>query len=348
MLLRFDALTSMTPLTSVLIVDDEPAVRDLMSRWVASLGLRPQTASNADEALASMRVRHYDLAVIDVMMPGRDGLWLAAQLGREHPQTAVIVATAYTDLVNGAQQAPIADFLIKPFQRERFVLAVDRGRQWRKQALEEVHWHAMLSIELRDHVHRFVDALCARTSADISESDALAALAFERIPDTAVHGDRVARYAQSVACEMGREPELGPVLEIAARFHDIGKVAIPDALLTKPSPLTAGEMAIMRLHVEVGADILEGTRTLAHAAAAVRASHEWFGGGGYPHNLAGSAIPLASRIISVVDAYDAMTQDRPYRIHVDAADGVAELLRCSPWQFDPEIVDAFLAVLGRH
>ena len=94
MLLRFDALTAMTPLSSVLIVDDEPAVRDLMSRWVASLGLRPQTASNADEALASMRVRHYDLAVIDVMMPGRDGLWLAAQLGREHPQTAVIVATA--------------------------------------------------------------------------------------------------------------------------------------------------------------------------------------------------------------------------------------------------------------
>src|SRR4051794_41643424 len=88
MLLRFDALTAMTPLTSVLIVDDEPAVRDLMSRWVTSLGLRAQTASNADEALASMRLRHYDLAVIDVMMPGRDGLWLAAQLRREHPPTA--------------------------------------------------------------------------------------------------------------------------------------------------------------------------------------------------------------------------------------------------------------------
>src|SRR5438552_4459995 len=140
----------MTLLASVLIVDDEPAVRDLMARWVTSLGLRPQTASNADEALASLKLRHYDLAVIDVMMPGRDGLWLASELQREHPHTAVIVAPAYTELLGGDAQPPVADFLIKPFQRERFALAVDRGRQWRKQALEEVHWHAVLSIELRD------------------------------------------------------------------------------------------------------------------------------------------------------------------------------------------------------
>jgi len=339
----------MTSPTSVLIVDDEPAVRDLMARWVSALGFQPKTAATADEALARMRVQDYDLAVIDVMMPGHDGLWLAHELQRQHPHTAVVLATAYTELLDGdTPQPPVADYLIKPFQRERFTLAVDRGRQWRKQALEEIHWHAMLSIELRDHAHRFVDALCARTSAEINEIDALAALAVERIPETAAHGDRVARYARSVACELGGDVAFGSELEIAARFHDIGKVAIPDALLTKPSPLTAGEMAIMRLHVEVGADILEGTRTLAHAADAVRASHEWFGGGGYPHNIAGSAIPLASRVIAVVDAYDAMTQDRPYRVRVDAADGVAELLRCSPRQFDPQIVDAFLAVLGRH
>ena len=103
----------MTPLTTVLIVDDEPAVRDLMARWVTALGLRPQTAANADEALASLRVHHYDLAVIDVMMPGHDGLWLANEVQRDHPNTAVVIATAYTDLLDAdAQQRPIADFLI--------------------------------------------------------------------------------------------------------------------------------------------------------------------------------------------------------------------------------------------
>jgi CheY-like chemotaxis protein len=83
-----------TPLTSVLIVDDEPAVRDLISRWVSALGLRPQTAANADEALATLRTQHYDLAVIDVMMPGHDGLWLASELQRAHPHTAVVIRPA--------------------------------------------------------------------------------------------------------------------------------------------------------------------------------------------------------------------------------------------------------------
>jgi len=339
----------MTPLTTVLIVDDEPAVRDLMARWVTALGLRPQTAANADEALASLRLHHYDLAVIDVMMPGHDGLWLANEVQRDHPNTAVVIATAYTEMLDGdAQQRPIADFLIKPFQRDRFALAVDRGRQWRKQALEEVQWHAVLSIEMRDRAQQFSTILNERAVQGVSETTALIELAVERIPDTAAHGERVARYAQSVAKEMGLEEALGLALVGAALFHDIGKAAMPDALLSKPGPLTPGEMAIMRQHVDVGAEILDATRTLAGAADGVRASHEWFGGGGYPRKIAGDAIPIASRIIAAVDAYDAMTQDRAYRSRFDSADAVAELLRCCPTQFDPRVVNAFLAVLGRH
>src|SRR5471032_1968034 len=100
----------MTPLTSVLIVDDEASMRYLMARWVSSLGLHPQTVSTADEALVTMRTQHYDIAVIDVMMPGHDGLWLADHLQREHPDTAVVIATAFTDFLQAeAQQRPIAD-----------------------------------------------------------------------------------------------------------------------------------------------------------------------------------------------------------------------------------------------
>jgi putative two-component system response regulator len=338
-----------TPLTSVLIVDDEPAVRDLISRWVTALGLRPQTAGNADEALATLRTQDYDLAVIDVMMPGHDGLWLAAEMQRAHPHTAVVIATAYTELLDAdAEQRPIADFLIKPFQRERFALAVDRGRQWRRQALEDVHWHAVLSIELRDRAAQVSTLLLDRTETGDDESAVLTELAGQRMPDMAAHAERVARYAQSVAREVGVPAELTPPLEIAARFHDIGKLAMPDALMTKPSPLTPGEMAIMRQHVDIGADILEATRTLADTAAAVRASHEWFGGDGYPRKIAGGDIPLASRIITVVDAYDAMTQNRAYRTRFNSSDAIAELLRRSPAQFDPQVVAAFLAVLGRH
>src|SRR4051795_3252993 len=252
----------MTPLTSVLIVDDEPAVRDLMSRWGSALGLRPQTAGSAAQALATLRTQHYDLAVIDVMMPGHDGLWLANEVQRAHPHTAVVIATAYTELLDGeAQQQPIADFLIKPFQRERFVLAVDRGRQWRKQALEEVHWHALLSIELRDRVAQLVHTFDARVAGGSTEFDALSALLFERMPDVAVHGERVARYAHSVARELDVDRALRVDLDVAARFHDVGKLAIPDSLMSKPSPLTTGERAIIRQHVEMGAEILEATQS---------------------------------------------------------------------------------------
>jgi len=339
----------MTQLANVLIVDDEPAVRDLMSRWVTSLGLWPQTAANADEALATLRARHYELAVIDVMMPGHDGLWLANEVQRDHPHTAVVIATAYTELLDDeAQKRPIADFLIKPFQRERFALAVDRGRQWRKAALEEVQWHAVLSIELRDRAAQISARLRERAAAGVSEAGTLAAIAMERMPDTAAHAERVVRYALSVAAELDLDGRLRPMLEIAARFHDIGKAAMPEALLMKPGPLTSGEMAIMRQHVDVGADILAATSTLAEAAAAVRASHEWFAGGGYPRKTTGALIPIEARIIGAVDAYDAMTQDRAYRIRFDGSDAIAELLRCSPAQFDPQILTAFLAVLGRH
>ena len=338
----------MTGLTNVLIVDDEPAVRDIMARWVASLGLRPQTAANADEALATLRTQHYDLAVIDVMMPGHDGLWLAAQLQRDHPHTAVVIATAYTELLqDDAKERPIADLLVKPFQRERFALALDRGRQWRKQALEDLRWHAELSRELADRTRLICVEVQARAAGGLTESEALIQISVERAPDLVAHSERVARYAQSVARELHAEAEVGPI-DVAGRFHDIGKAAMPDALVTKPSPLTPGESAIMRRHVEAGAEILGSTVTLRDAAPLVLASHEWFGGGGYPFKLSGSEIPLASRIVSVVDAYDAMTQNRSYRSQLDSSDAVAELLRCCPAQFDPAVVAAFLVVLGRH
>jgi putative two-component system response regulator len=337
----------MTPLTSVLIVDDEPSVRDLMSRWVESLGFVPRTASNAEEAIASLTATHCDIAVIDVMMPGKNGLWLAGELRRDHPHTAVVLATAYTELLAASPQ-PVADLLVKPFRRDRFALAVDRGREWRRQAVEELEWHARLSTELRGVVAAVRSALERVREAEGDEVEALARMASARTEDVVAHSERVVRFCLSMARELTVPVDLLADIELAARFHDIGKLATPEPLLTKPSPFTPGEVAIMRQHADAGADILEGTVALAHLAPIVRASHEWFGGGGYPQKLAGTRIPLASRMIAVADAYDAMTHDRVYRGRLDSAEAVAELLRCAPAQFDPDIVVAFLTILGRH
>jgi putative two-component system response regulator len=337
----------MPPTTSVLIVDDEPAVRELMARWVQGLGLQPRTAASAEEAIVSLTARHCELAVIDVMMPGQNGLWLAGELRRDHPHTAVVLATGYTELLEGSSQA-IADLLIKPIKRERFVLALDRGIEWRRQAIEELEWHARLSTELAERVGDIRAELAAARQRGADEAALLAALALERTPDVSEHAERVVRYSQSIAGELRVAPALQPSIELAARFHDIGKVAMPEPILTKPSPLTPSEVAIMRQHVDAGAEIVEAAVALADIAPMVRASHEWFGGGGYPEKLAGTAIPLASRIIGVADAYDAMTQDRAYRRRLDSAEAIAELLRCSPAQFDPDVIVAFLNILAKH
>jgi cyclic di-GMP phosphodiesterase len=337
----------MPPTTSVLIVDDEPAIRELMARWVQSLGLQPRTAASAEEAIVSLRARHCDLAVIDVMMPGKNGLWLAGEVRRDHPHTAVVLATGYTELLDGTSQ-PIADLLIKPIKRERFVLALDRGIEWRRQAIEELEWHARLSTELGERIDEIRAELAAARARGADEAALLAGLATERTPEVSAHAERVVRYSVSMAIELRLAADLLPGIELGARFHDIGKVATPEAILTKPSPLTPSEVAIMRRHVEAGAEILEGTLALRHLAPIVRASHEWFSGGGYPEKLAGDAIPLASRIIGVADAYDAMTQDRLYRRRLDSGEAVAELLRCAPAQFDPDIIVAFLNILAKH
>jgi len=337
-----------TTLSSVLIVDDEPAVRDLMTRWASSQSFAPSVAANADEALATLRTHHYDLAVIDVMMPGRDGLWLANELKHTHPDTAVVLATAYSDLLAAeGPQFPLADLLIKPFERDRFLLAMDRGRQWRKQAIEEMRWHGQLALELDDRIFAITKELIEAGADGRDELAFLVEVARERVPDTIAHCERVARYAVSVAQELAFDDDL-ELLEQAARLHDIGKLAVPEAVMTKPSPLTTGEVAIMRRHVEAGAEILASTNTLRALAPVVFASHEWFNGGGYPRQISGEDIPLASRIVAICDAYDVMTQGRPYASGMDSAEAIAEILRCSAGQFDPRVAAAFLAVLSRH
>src|SRR5262245_51577487 len=332
-----------TTLTSVLIVDDEPALRDLMARWAVSLGLEPTTAGSSEEALERLRGRSHDLAVIDIVMPGQNGLWLVEELRRSHPDMPVVLATGFTDKLAEAD-THVADFLIKPIRRERFALAVDRGRKWRHQSLEESRWHRRMAEDFDASLSEILTLVRAHDGS-AAEDEFLSTLASARVPDVMTHGDRVAVFARLIARQIDLDDEAVLEVERAARFHDIGKAAVPLALLSKPSRMTPGEIAVMQRHVEAGADILEATRTLSPIAPIVRASHEWFGGGGYPSTLSGQAIPLASRIIAIADAYDAMTQTRSYRAHLGRNEAVAELLRSSPSQFDPDLVVAFLTIL---
>lgn len=171
--------------------------------------------------------------------------------------------------------------------------------------------------------------------------ETLAAVLDDRDPTTSEHSVRVSRYAVEVATEMGLSDRLTEEIEKSGLVHDLGKVAIPDAILMKPGPLTPAEMATMHTHPHHGADILGNLEIYSEVRKLVRHHHERWDGRGYPDGLAGQDIPMGSRIITVVDAFDAMTSTRPYREPVPNEDGLEELERCAGTHFDPQVVRVF-------
>jgi HD-GYP domain-containing protein (c-di-GMP phosphodiesterase class II) len=185
------------------------------------------------------------------------------------------------------------------------------------------------------------DALLARALLEMIEA---------KDPYTRAHCERVGGHAVNLAGELGCPPELVERVRLAALLHDLGKLGVPDLVLCKPGPLSAREWSAMRRHPELGAGMLEPLPALADVALYVRHHHEWFDGStpGYPDHLQGEQIPLASRIIAVADAFEAMTSRRAYRRARPSVEALDELRAFSGRQFDPEVVDAALALAERR
>jgi diguanylate cyclase (GGDEF)-like protein len=186
-----------------------------------------------------------------------------------------------------------------------------------------------------------------RVSVGHQATSALVQALREREPGLGEHLLDVAELVRHVAGELGMEGEDLEQVVRAAELHDVGKVAVPDAILRKPGPLSEAEWGYMREHTIVGDRILSAAPALEGVAKLVRSSHERYDGHGYPDRLMGEEIPLGARIVSVCDAFHAMTSERPYRPAVAVDDALAELRRCAGRQFDPVVVEAFVRVAGR-
>lgn len=184
-----------------------------------------------------------------------------------------------------------------------------------------------------------------RASAGRQSADVLLQTLVERSAELGTHLDEVTALCEQVAERLGLpEEEAGPLLQ-AASLHDVGKASIPDAILHKTTPLDEEEWEFMQRHTLIGERIMMAAPALARAAKLVRSSHERWDGGGYPDGLAGNDIPLGARVIAVCDSFDAMTSDRPYRKAIPEELALAELRRCAGTQFDPEVVEAFVAAV---
>jgi putative nucleotidyltransferase with HDIG domain len=332
---------------SVLVVDDEGGVRDLMSRWLLSGGYAVSSARGAEEALRLLEDSQPAVALCDIRMPGHDGLWLADRIRHQFPETAVIMATGVQDVeaaVESLRQG-VVDYLTKPFGRDRLRDAVLRGVEWHRSARDSRRWRETLESEMRARQSRLADAIGALQIDSDATLDAMLSMLTMNNQDAYAHAYRVAALSVSIARALGLGEADIAEIERGALLHDVGKLAMPDAVLRKPAPLTIEEQRLIRLHPTVGSELIARLPYLAPASAIVRDAHERLDGLGYPQGLRDDDIRLGGRIVCVADAYDTMTRPRVFRDAVTPEEALVEIERCSGTQFDPRVVQTLKSLI---
>jgi putative nucleotidyltransferase with HDIG domain len=334
------------PSQSVLIVDDENGVRDLMTRWLEAGGYAVTTASNAEEALGRLEVSPPAVALCDIRMPGHDGLWLAKRIRQQYPETAVIMATGVQDAdtaLHTIEQGVIA-YLTKPLDRDRLRAAVTRGLEWHRSAWDVRRWRESLEQEMHIRMSRLDSAVTALDVTGDEALDSMLSMLTLTDRDAYAHAYRVAALSVSLARTLGVPDEQLGAIERGALLHDVGKLAVPEAILRKPAPLTTEEQTLVRRHPTLGAELVAQVPYLQSAVSIVRDAHERMDGLGYPRGVHAAEVALGARIVCVADAYDTMTRPRVFRDAIAPAEALLELERCSGSQFDPAVVEAFRRV----
>jgi len=204
------------------------------------------------------------------------------------------------------------------------------------------------AITLRARSRELMDSYRRLEESSLEAIKSLNATVDAKDPYTAGHSARVQRIALAVATELGVTPGRLDAVRFGGLFHDIGKIAVPDSILTKPGKLDDAEFDVIRRHPADGAEILSHFSRLREAVPLIRHHHERWDGQGYPDRLVGDAIPLEACVVGLADAWDAMTTDRPYRAAMSAEEAAAEIRRCRGTQFSPAVVDAFFTAFRRQ
>ena len=338
---------------NILVVDDDPAIREVLAEGLAEYGYRCDTAEDGRAALDRLRRAPCRLLISDVDMPRLDGVGLLREVKAAAFDTEVILLTGMHDLDTALQSMRLgaSDYLTKPFHLEQVRLTVERVLERQRLVRENREHHERLEVRVKERTSELlrktleIEALFRRLDESYRVTlEALATALDARDAETLGHSARVAAYTVEVARRMGiREPDLTDVYR-GALLHDVGKIGIPDAILRKPAKLTTTEWQEMRRHPEIGARMLRGIGFLEGAVPIVLGHQERYDGKGYPGRLKGEAIPLGARIFAVVDTLDAMTSDRPYRRALPYAAARAEIEKYSGTQFDPRVVEVFLAI----
>ena len=319
----------------VLFVDDDPSLLKLGRISLERAGYEFLGASDGRQGLYFAREMRPDLILLDYMMPGISGKEVFIEIAQSDDErlrhTPVVMLTARTD--NHSEQrelleSGLAAYLFKPFGHHELLNVID---------------NVLIMSQIKER-NRILERE-ARESL-ISTARSLISLLAAKDSYTGEHSNAMVELAEVVALSFGLSETEVINIKLGALLHDIGKIGVPEAILLKPSRLTSEETDVMRRHVDYGAQALEGMPHMGSVHNIVKHHHEWWNGGGYPAGLKGEAIPLGARIIAVVDAYDAMTSNRPYRQGMPRAKAIERLRAAVDIQFDHNAVEKLIECLS--
>src|SRR4051794_40827983 len=331
----------------ILVVDDEETIREIVCSMLTSAKYECRQAGSGVEALAILNSGdEFELMLSDLMMAELDGIGLLERTKERYPDMPVVMVTAVHDisvalaaLRNGAY-----DYLLKPFEREQLLATVRRALENRRLKMENRAYQTNLESLVANRTEQLRQAMGdLERSYDIT-LEALGDALDLKDRETEGHSKRVTAFTIAIAKTMGLPSDQIRVIARGAFLHDIGKMAIPDAILNKPGKLDAAEFETMREHPYRGYQIVKKIPFLAEAAEIVYSHQEKFDGTGYPRGLKNEEIPLGARIFSIADTLDAMTSNRPYRAALPDSAAREEIDRWSGRQFDPDLVKVFLSM----
>jgi len=332
----------------VLVVDDEASVRKVMAAVLAQLGMTCEMAASSAEALRVLETHRIDAVISDLQMPGMSGMELLAKVRQSYPQIVFLMVTGVDDTRVGVQamRQGADDYLVKPLQVDASILLGSLTRALHVKRLEQEveNYRRHLEEIVADQTQQLREALRQIERSYDHTLEVLGAAIDLRDSPTAGHSRRVFLYSIETAKLMGALESQMKNIAMGAWLHDIGKLAIPDAILLKPGPLSDQERAIMQRHAQIGYDLVKGIPFLADAAEIIFAHHERCDGSGYPRGLKTEQIPVGARIFAVADTFDAMTSDRPYRraLPFEASREVIE--RGAGKQYDSQVARVFLSI----
>jgi len=352
---------------TVLFVDDEVNILKALQRLLRTEDMNVLCASRAAESLDLLEKHPTQVVVTDQRMPEMSGVDFLAHVRERQPDIVRMMLTGYTEMkvaVDAINRGEIYRLITKPWNddelratlRQAFDHAdlkaeIKRLNQvTREQNFKLQDMNRNQEGKVRDRTKQLAEKHQQLRTAYVQTIRALSEAVDAKDAYTRGHSERVGVYASKIAREMNFPKDVIERVYIAGLLHDVGKIGVRDAVITKPERLTPEEYLEIKAHPEIGFRILEPVEFLRDVAPCVRHHHEWYDGSdrGYPDRLRGDQIPLPSRIILVADTVEAMTSDRPYRKALTLEAVVSEIHKYTGTQFDPKVTEPFLRLLDRE